>query len=68
MLGVICAQCHIKALYAKCHYAECLSADCRGVTLQPLYWMGTLQTSILWLGPSLDNAIICIIVGLFLLL
>jgi hypothetical protein len=30
MLTVTYAECHIKALYAECHYAVCRYAACRG--------------------------------------
>ncbi len=29
MQNVICAKCHIQALYAECHYVECRCAECR---------------------------------------
>ncbi len=29
-LSIAYTQCHMQALYAKCHYAECSYAGCRG--------------------------------------
>jgi hypothetical protein len=29
MLSVIYSECHLKTVYAECHYSECRYAECR---------------------------------------
>jgi hypothetical protein len=37
MLSVTYAECHIKALYAGCHYGECRYGECRSALETSLF-------------------------------
>ena len=54
MLSVVCAECHIKALYIESHCAECSYAECRGAK----HWHLESVWAMLgfWVSSSLSKA------------